>query len=174
MDANARYLFDLQGYCVIPNAMTKEQLAKANAAIDANMYTIRRRGEQGRGDLSGNSPALKRDQGRGDIGGAMTWPGTHGEIFRELLAHPTSTAALLEVFDDGFRLDHMYGILMTAGTEGHTMHGGGHIERPGAFYRYRDGKMRCGLTVASWQLTDQMEGDGGFAVVPGSECAAPA
>ena len=65
-----------------------------------------------------------------------------------------------------------YGILMTDGTEGHTMHGGGHIERPGAFYRYRDGKMRCGLTVASWQLTDQMEGDGGFAVVPGSECCA--
>ena len=57
---------------------------------------------------------------------------------------------------------------MSAGTEGHTMHGGGHIERPGAFYRYRDGLMRCGLTVASWQLTDQLEDDGGFAVVPGS------
>ena len=28
--------------------------------------------------------------------------------------------------------------------------------------------MRCGLTVASWQFTDQLEGDGGFAVVPGS------
>ena len=110
------------------------------------------------------------EQGRGDIGGAMTWPGAHGEIFRELLAHPTSTSALLEVFDDGFRLDHMYGILMTDGTEGHTMHGGGHTERPGAFYRYRDGQMRCGLTVAGWQLTDQMAGDGGFAVVPGSEC----
>ena len=44
-------------------------------------------------------------------------------------------SALLELFDDGFRLDHVYGIRMNAGTEGHTMHGGGHIERPGAFYR---------------------------------------
>ena len=65
-------------------------------------------------------------------------------------------------------VDHMYGILMDAGTEGHTMHGGGHVERPGAFYRYRDGLMRCGLCVASWQLTDQLAGDGGFAVVPGA------
>ena len=33
-------------------------------------------------------------------------------------------SALLELFDDGFRLDHVYGIRMNAGTEGHTMHGG--------------------------------------------------
>jgi hypothetical protein len=31
------------------------------------------------------------------------------------LAAPKVINALLSVFDDGFRLDHMYGILMTAG-----------------------------------------------------------
>jgi hypothetical protein len=30
------------------------------------------------------------------------------------------------------------------------------------------GLLLSGLTVASWQLTDQLEGDGGFAVVPGT------
>ena len=107
MDANTRYLFDLQGYCVIPDVMSAEQLARANDAIDANMHEIKRRGT-GQGEqsglLSGSSPALKRERGRGDISGAMAWPAPHGSIFRELLMEPRAISALLEVFEDGFRL----------------------------------------------------------------------
>ena len=66
-------------------------------------YTGTGQGEES-GLLSGGSPALKRERGRGDIGGAMAWPAPHGSIFRELLMEPRAISALLEVFEDGFRL----------------------------------------------------------------------
>jgi hypothetical protein len=101
MDANTRFLFDLQGYCVIPDAMSAEQLARANAAVDANMHSIQRRGSaeagEGQGLLSGKSPALVRDQGRGDISGAMTWPSPHGAIFRELVHRRLTPSPVLLV-----------------------------------------------------------------------------
>ena len=36
------------------------------------------------------------------------------------------------------------------------------------FYHYVDGKIFCGLTVATYALTDVPEGAGGLAVIPGS------
>ena len=39
-----------------------------------------------------------------------------------LQVHPTVLAIMLELLDDTFRLDHLYGIWMTQGTEGHYMH----------------------------------------------------
>ena len=56
----------------------------------------------------------------------------------------------------------------TAGTEGHQLHGAGEPFSPAVWYHQQNGAIYCrGVTVA-WQLTDVNEGDGGFAVVPGS------
>ena len=49
----------------------------------------------------------------------LSWPKPHCEIWRALLVQPRVVDFLREILDDGFRLDHLYGILMTAGTEGH-------------------------------------------------------
>lgn len=166
MNEREKYLFDLQGYIVLEDVLSAAQLAACNDAIDAHLPDIRRRS----GDhlLSGGADALKGEQGRGDIGGMLSWPQPHGEIWRDLLVHPRVVEVLREILDDGFRLDHLYGILMTAGTEGHVLHGGGHTANPTHYYRFRNGQMRCGLTVVSYVLTDQGPGDGGFACVPGS------
>ena len=78
---------------------------------------------------------------------------------------------MLELLDDTFRLDHLYGIWMTQGTEGHYMHA---IENAAASYRVEaSGAIRCGMCVCSFQLTDQLAGDGGFACIPGSHSASP-
>jgi ectoine hydroxylase-related dioxygenase (phytanoyl-CoA dioxygenase family) len=166
MNEREKYLFDLQGYIVLEDVLSPEQLQACNDAIDAQRATIRRRS----GDelLSGGSQALVGEQGRGDIGGMLTWPAPHCRIWRELLIHPRVVECLREILDDGFRLDHLYGILMTTGTEGHVLHGGGHAANPTHYYRFRNNQMRCGLTVVSYVLTDQGPGDGGFACVPGS------
>jgi len=169
MDAYQQYFFDLNGYLVIEDALSPEEVAACNAAIDHNPDHVRRRtGEQ---LLSGGSAALAAEQGRGDIGGMLTWPKPWCQPFRDLLVHPSTTPVMLELLGDGFRLDHLYGILMTAGTEGHVLHGGGTADDLTHFYRFHNGRMRCGLTVVSWQLTDADEGAGGFACIPGSHKA---
>jgi hypothetical protein len=75
---------------------------------------------------------------------------------------------LRELLGDGFRLDHLYGIVMRAGAEGHVLHGGGVSNDPTHFYRFNASEMRSGLTVATWVLTDHGPGDGGFACIAGS------
>jgi hypothetical protein len=101
----------------------------------------------------------------------LVWPKPWCEPFRNLLSHPSVMPILLEILGDGFRLDHVYGIVMTAGSEGHVLHGGGHGNDITHGYRFHNGQIRCGLTVVSWQLTDANEGDGGFAGIPGSHKA---
>ena len=119
MNEREKYLFDLQGYIVLENVLSPEELQACNDAINAQMASIQRRS----GDhlLSGGSDTLQGDQGRGDIGGMLSWPKPHCEIWRALLVQPRVVDFLREILDDGFRLDHLYGILMTAGTEGHVL-----------------------------------------------------
>ena len=97
-----------------------------------------------------------------------TWPHPWCEPFRSLLAHPVILPRLNEILGEGCRLDHLYGIVMRKGTEGHVLHGAGTSNDLTHFYRFHNGHMRCGLTVVSWILTDCGPGDGGFACIPGS------
>jgi hypothetical protein len=168
MDGEQRYLFDLQGYLVIEGAVSAAQIARANAAIDFHFAAdppIRRGAPNGSGLLSQGSPALAGEHGQVDFKGMLGWPQPHANVFRELLVHPQTLGVMMELLDDGFRLDHMFGIAMSPGTEGHVMH---YIANASAYYHYHNGTMRTGMMVASYLLADQGEGDGGLAVVPGS------
>jgi ectoine hydroxylase-related dioxygenase (phytanoyl-CoA dioxygenase family) len=166
MDDEERYFFDLNGYLVVENALSSAEVAACNEAIDRNVLLIRERPEEQ--SLSGKSRTLKGQQGRGDLGGMLTWPKPWCQPFRDLLAHPGIVPYLNELLREGFRLDHLYGIIMRQGTEGHVLHGGGTTDDLTHFYQFHNGKMRCGLTVVSWILTDCGPGDGGFACIPGS------
>ena len=86
MNERERYLFDLQGYIVLEDVLSPDELRACNDAIDAQMDSIQRRS----GDhlLSGGSDALQGDMGRGDIGGMLSWPKPHCEIWRALLVQP--------------------------------------------------------------------------------------
>ena len=166
MNDEERYFFDLNGYLVVENALSSAEVAACNKAIDRNVDRIRERsGEQ---SLSGKSRTLKGEQGRGDLGDMLTWSKPWCQPFRDLLAHPGIVPYLNELLREGFRLDHLYGIIMRKGTEGHVLHGGGTTDDLTHFYQFHNGKMRCGLTVVSWILTDCGPGDGGFACIPGS------
>ena len=166
MDQYEKYFFDLNGYLVVPDALSAQEVAQCNEAIDSNPDRMRERPEEQ--SLSGESRTLKGQQGRGDLGGMLTWAKPWCDPFRHLLAHPVIVPYLVELLRDGFRLDHLYGIIMRAGTEGHVLHGGGTADDLTHFYQYHNGRMRCGLTVVAWALTDCGPGDGGFACIPGS------
>lgn len=161
-----KYLFDLNGYIVVEDMLTSEEVRALNEAIDHNRDKILMR--EGELSLSGGSPVLKSDHGRGDILGILNWPKPWCQPFRDLLTHPKIVPYLTEFLRDGFRLDHVYGIVMQAGAEGHVLHGGGTTDDLTHFYQFHNGRMRCGLTVVSWTLTDCNPGDGGFACIPGS------
>ena len=166
MNDYEKYLFDLNGYLVVEDALTPEEVRACNEAIDRNPDRIQVR--SGELSLSGGSSVLRGEHGRGDIGGMLAWPKPWGQPFRDLLAHPRIVPYLRELLRDGFRLDHVYGISMRAGAEGHVLHGGGTVDDLTSFYQFHNGRMRCGLTVVSWMLTDCGPGEGGFACIPGS------
>ena len=164
MDEHEKFFFDLNGYLVVENALTPEEIAACNKAIDNNPDKMRVRPPEQ--SLSGESKALKGKHGRTDLGGMLTWPKPWCQPFRDLLAHPNIVPYLAELLREDCRLDHLYGIVMEKGAEGHVMHGGGTADDLTHFYQFHNGRMRCGLTVVSWILTDCNPGEGGFACIP--------
>ena len=171
MSDEEKYFFDLTGYLVVRGALTLEDVDKCNAAIDHYADKIRARSVDD-GGLARGSSTLQGQTGRLELTGMLGWEKPYREPFRELLVHPVVVSRLNGMCGKGFRLDH--GPLMigaAAGTEGHQLHGAGEPFSPAVWYHQQNGTIYCrGVTVA-WQLTDVNEGDGGFAVVPGSHKA---
>ena len=169
MNEHEKFFFDVNGYLVVEELLTPEEVRACNDAIDHQSELIRERPEEE--SLAGGSKVLRGDRRRGDLAGMLTWPKPWCQPFRDLLAHPGIVPYLLELLRDGFRLDHLYGIVMRRGAEGFVLHGGGTADDLTGFYQFHDGNMRCGLTVVAWTLTDCGPGDGGFACIPGSHKA---
>ena len=168
MTEEEKYLFDINGYIVVRGALSPEDIALCNTAIDRHADQIHER--TGDLSLSGGSTALKGITGRGDLGGALSWEEPYGRPFRAMLNNPKVVPYLHVILGEGYRLDHNLGIItMRQGAEGHTLHGssGPGFDRH-QYYIFKDGQMHNGLTVAAYQLADVNEGDGGFCLVPGS------
>ena len=163
-----KYYFDLRGYLIIPGALSPEEVSACNAAIDHFADQIRAR-ETG---LAHGASALEGASGRKELRGMLGWPSPYREPFRRLLVHPMVVTRLNEFSGKGFRLDH--GPLLIGaevGTEGFLLHGGGTPFHQAVWYHQQNDRITCrGITVA-WQLADVNEGDGGFAIVPGSQKA---
>ena len=64
MNEDQKYLFDLTGYLIIENALTAEEVAHCNAAIDHHIEGLRERDTS----LSGGSAALAGTAHRMDMG----------------------------------------------------------------------------------------------------------
>lgn len=141
MTGEEKFAVDLEGYLVIKNVLTPDEVAEMNAIID-------------KGDRQG-PPSL--------------W----GESFKRLIDHPKILPYLIELLGPYVRLDHDYAIFMNSGERGGRLHGGEDGGRPGGpeadhWYKYRDGVIRNGLCVMTYNLADAPEGAGGFACIPGS------
>ena len=168
MTEEERYLFDINGYIVVPGVLSADDIALANAAVDLHAGEIQTWPRDH--PLSYGSEALKGTTGRGDLNGALSWEAPYGRPFRDMLVNQKVARCLQEILGTGFRLDHDLDIItMCKGAEGHELHGssGPGFDRH-QYYIVRDGKMHNGLTVAAYQLTDVNPGDGGLCLVPGS------
>jgi len=148
MTEQERYLFDLQGFLVVPDALNTEQLAALNALLDER--------------LAEEAPDARTHR----FGSLLSW----GSPYLDLIDNPRITPYLVELLGADFRLDHDYADVIRSGKGpiGTTLHGGGTPFVPMHYYHYADGRMHNGLTVVAYNLKDVHPGDGGFAAVPGS------
>lgn len=141
MTGEEKFKVDLEGYLIIKGVLSNNEVDEMNAFID-------------KGGMKG-SPSL--------------W----GEPFKKLIDHPTLLPYLIELLGPHVRLDHDYPIMLNIGDGRGGLHGGEDGGRPGGsegdhWYKYRDGVVRNGLCVMTYNLADAPEGAGGFACIPGS------
>ena len=139
------FAFDLEGYLIVKGVLTPEEVAALHA------IALR----QCRGEATAS---LHRSIG------ASAW----GAPCQALIDHPRVVPYLLELLGQKFRLDHDFCIVTRTGGRDQDLHGGASERNPDHWYGYRDGVIRCGLTVVSYALSAVRPGDGGFCCIPGS------
>lgn len=150
MTEEERFLFDLQGFLVIENAIAPDALAKMNAWLDAQAECY---------------PHWQGQTGNAHLEYPLTW----GPAFRALVDQPRVLPYLKELLGDRLRLDHDYAIFLQPGHQGLPLHGPTlYPYDPCHYYHCIQGQLFCGLTVATYALTDVPPGAGGLAVIPGS------
>src|SRR6188768_38217 len=93
MTDEQRYLFDLQGYLVVPGVLSAAQVAQYQA--DMKSHEIK-------------NP--DNDPGKSRFVGFLEW----GKHWADLIDHPTIMPLLAEMLGPKFRLDHAYGMAMSA------------------------------------------------------------
>lgn len=142
-----RFRFDLEGFLVRRNVLSDGDVAALNVAID--LLDLPRPGPDLASQRFGEFlPVARR--------------------FRDLIDHPAVLEIVRETCGPNVRLDHAYGIVMSRGTSGLGLHGGGTPFDPAQHYRADAGRIRTGLVAAQWALVDHPPDGGGFVCVPGS------
>lgn len=171
MNENEKYLFDLRGYIVIKDILTKLQIEDLRTRLENQRQT-------------NSKPILGSDRtilGRED---ASAWSAGSliemGGAYIELIDLPAIRPYLLALLGDHYRLDHDY-IKIDGVMKNKTLylHGGGQgaggakdlvgpTDGGQCFYRYSNGKFYNGLVAVAFELDDVKAGEGGFACIPGS------
>jgi len=150
MNDEERYLFDLQGFLVLPNALSMDQVALLNAAIDDHVAQ----------QADPEKPWFRQDN-------LLGW----GLCFQDLIDPPAIAPYLQALLGEDYRLDHDYLHIIRKpgpGPIGSYLHGGATPYDPCQYYHVQDGRMYNGLTAIAYNLTDVYPGDGGFGCIPGS------
>jgi Phytanoyl-CoA dioxygenase (PhyH) len=167
------YVFDLQGYIVVPEAITPQQCVALNEMIDArgipSLLEETNYIHTGFPDDEFNAGNHDPDAGPVDVplGLLFDW----GPAVRALVDNPVINPYLETMLGPQFRLDHAYAIFMAGGagsTVPHPLHNGGTPFDPTQCYLVRDGHMHNSMCVVSYALNDVPPGSGGFCCIPGS------
>lgn len=165
IDLKEFYFWDLNGYLVIRDIMSKEDIELANEAIDTFSDRIVVGNE-----LSDGSKSLA-GTGRPILGALMELPKPYCEPFRRMVGHPAVTHRLTWMGGSGFRCGGPTAFLSEKGSTGHALHDANEPLLPSRSYVFKNGRSYCEAVTVAWQLRDVTETDGGFACVPGSHKA---
>ena len=173
MDDYEKYFFDLNGYIVLDEVLSPEEVARCNEAIDHNrdhLSDAKSRRAHGGTGLSGGSEPLAGKNMRRDFHDCLSWPKPWCDPFRAMLGHPRIMPYLEQIMSNPFLFTSLEGFVMDPDTGGGILHGGG-VYQPHVWYRFTQGRMKDGHTAVCFVLADSKPGDGGFACIPGSHKA---
>ena len=175
-----QYLFDLNGYLVVENALSAEEVATLNRLIDEqNLPPPDVSPRFGSAPTLGSSliapetfPESKTLAGRAaPVGsGFLNW----GKPFCDLLDHPAIMPILRLRLGDAFRLDRLYGMYMRKGMSYGALHADYGATapksgtKPGEYYAFKTNEIYEGFIVVAWALSDSGAEHGGFCCIPGS------
>lgn len=157
------YLFDLNGYLMIENAIDATLLADLNAAFDAfpDLAFMEWWGEVQR--LDNNKRA----------GMELQNIVTAGKPFETLIDHPSWIDRMRrycgenQTWIEGLFIDECFATVRRTGGF-FPMHSGGQDRAIRNQYGYFDGRWQCGQVNILVALTDIGPGDGGTRIIPGS------
>lgn len=173
MTDDEKYLFDLNGYLVIRNVLTPQEVEEANRVIDMHSDRFVQRNSGALRNAIPNTKYYGTGPGRKDMGQVLEW-GEDSRVFRSILAHPRLVPLFHGILGEGYRMDHLPMVIaQDKGAEGFQLHGGtidcGTGEyNPFLAYHCQQGTIRSALLGCNVLLTDHNAGDGGFCIVPGS------
>ena len=162
-----RYLFDLNGFLIIRNVLTPNEVAACHAAIDGNMDTAIARSDATLRNAIEGSPMYGSGPPRLDLGGIFEWGEIESRVFKKILAHPRLVPLFHGLLGKGYRLDHIPFVLMNnMGGEGFQLHGGTVDCTSGEYnsnlaYTCHNGNVRSNLLGCNVMLVDHNPGDGG-------------
>ena len=157
------FLFDLNGYLVLKNAVGPDLLARLNAAFDAFPPLEY-------GEWWGN--AMRRDY-NGATGFELHNCVEAGAAFEELIDHPGWINYLRHYCGEensyvaGLFIDECIASIRRSGGH-HPVHSGGDRSALRNKYLYEHGVFRCGQCNVILAITDVGPGDGPTMVIPGS------
>ncbi len=146
LSGEQQFEFDLQGYVVLRGVLSAAECSRLSALAD-----------QAWPAQPGDGPDRRTER-------ISRW----GSPFLDLIDHDAVLPALIDLVGPKLRLDHDYCLFMRRGGRSSTLHGGPFLFETDHWYRYHDGVMRNGLTVATFTLVDAPRGAGGFVCIPGS------
>jgi hypothetical protein len=160
------YLFDLRGYLLIEQALSRDEVAALNAGIDAILPLKR-------GEWSGyvHGHAYSDNDG---LNLQQIYEG--GEPFERLIDHPSWIDKVKHFIGGEGTFDHHPSPLFIdenfANLRGKGgaigLHSGGHYGIKRTQFRYYNGRFQCGQINILMALTDIGPGDGATMVIPSS------
>ena len=164
-----KYLFDLNGFIVIQNALNNSEVKACNKIIDKLKKLKHNEWE---GYVHGHNYGGKEGLNLQQIYEA-------GKPFEKLIDHPSWINHMLEFVGGDGTFDHQHGPLFIdenfANVRGPGdaigIHSGNHEGTQRGHYRYENGKMHSGQVNILVALTDIGKGDGGTVVIPASHKA---
>lgn len=162
-----RYLFDLNGYLILRNALSPPQVAACNTTYD-NL--------ENRETGYHNNVHIHNSGRQEGLGFQQLYEA--GEVWETLIDHPSWYNKVVHFIGtddpenfDGHHgpafIDECFGTIRGPGGA-QRLHSGGHVGTIRTQFRYHAGKFHCGQVNILIALTDIGAGDGATMVIPGS------
>lgn len=165
-----KYRFDLEGYLLVENVLSKSEIDELNSLVTERLAKLPEDAlsQAMYAGLNGDYGDGKASSGpKHHVGPILHW----GRAMQNLINHPKVVPYVQEFVGPKFRLDHQYGIFSKGGETALRLHGGATPYNDGFSYHVAGGRIYAGTMVVSFALVDVKAGDGGFCCVPGTHKA---